>query len=109
MNTIQTIITLGIAFLALISAGIGVVFGIKTVIKSRKDKTAAENWLFIMTVAKAAMSKAEESGAAGKDKKAIVIDAVKAACAEAGINADDFMDQLSAFIDNMIDFANTIK
>ena len=55
------------------------------------------------------MSKAEESGKKGKAKKEMVIDAVKAACQEAGIDADPFIDQLVAFIDQSISFANTIK
>ena len=60
-------------------------------------------------MALAAMSKAEESGKKGIDKKNMVIESVKEGCKAAGINLDAFIDQLVAFIDQSITFANTIK
>ena len=55
------------------------------------------------------MSKAEETGKTGADKKTIVIESVKEGCKAAGVNLDEFIDQLMAFIDQSITFANTIK
>lgn len=109
LDTIQQIIAIIAALAGLISTGIGAFITIKTLIKARTEKTLQENWELIKTMAMTAMSKAEESGKAGKEKKEIVIDAVKAGCKAAGINLDSFIDQLMAFIDQSIEFANTIK
>ena len=109
IQEIYLLVELIAALIGLIGTGVGSFFAIKTLIKSRKDKTFQENWEFIKQVAMSAMSKAEESGKQGKDKKQMVIDAVKEACKTAGINADAFIDQLMAFIDQSISFANTIK
>lgn len=109
ITTANGLIALITAFCGLIGTGVSAFFAIKTLIKSRKEKTAQENWNFIMTIARAAMSKAEESGKHGKDKKEMVIDAVKEGCKAAGIDAEPFINQLMAFIDQSIQFANTIK
>ena len=109
ITTANGLIALITALVGLIGTGISAFFAIKTLIKSRKEKTAQENWNFIMEVARAAMSKAEESGKKGKAKKEMVINAVKESCKAAGINIDGFIDQLVAFIDQSISFANTIK
>jgi len=109
LQTANGLIALITAFVGLVGTGISAYFAIRTLIKSRKDKTAQENWTFIMTIAKAAMSKAEESGKSGKAKKEMVVDAVKEGCTAAGIDIAPFLDQLLAFIDQSIAFANTIK
>lgn len=108
LETWQQIVTLITGLVGLISAAIGVFFGIKSTIQKMKSQTADQNWQLIISVAKTAMESAEASGKSGADKKEMVIEAVKAALKEAGVNADDFMDQLSDYIDNMIEFANTI-
>lgn len=109
ITTANGLIALITALFGLIGTGVSAFFAIKTLIKSRKEKTAQENWNFIMTIARAAMSKAEESGKQGKAKKEMVIEAVKEGCRAAGFDADPFIDQLMAFIDQSIEFANTIK
>lgn len=93
----------------LIGSGIGLFFSIKSLIKSMKDKTFKENWELIKQIALTAMTKAEESGKQGADKKQMVVDAVIAGCKVAGIDVSVFMTQLSTFIDSSIEFANTIK
>ena len=96
--------------IALITALLGLIgTGVSALIKARKEKTLQENWELIKTMALAAMSKAEESGKTGADKKTMVIESVKEGCKAAGINLDAFIDQLVAFIDQSITFANTIK
>lgn len=109
IQEIYLLVELIAALIGLIGTGVGAFFAIKTLIKSRKDKTFQQNWEFIKQIAMSAMSKAEESGKKGKDKKEMVIDAVKEGCKAAGINLDAFIDQLTAFIDQSISFANTIK
>lgn len=109
LDTIQQIITLAVAFVSLIGAAVGVFATIKTLIAKRKGETKQSNLEFLKSAALAAMSKAEESGKSGKEKKEIVLDAIKAAAKEAGIDIEPFLDQLFAFIDNSIAFANTIK
>lgn len=109
ITTANGLIALITALLGLIGTGVSAFFAIKTLIKARKEKTFQENWELIKTMALAAMSKAEESGATGADKKTMVIESVKEGCKAAGINLDAFIDQLVAFIDQSITFANTIK
>ncbi len=109
ISTANGLIALITALVSLISAAVSVFFLIKKYIASAKDKTAQENWNTIMSLAKAAMTKAEEESKSGADKKTIVIESVKSSAKELGIDADDFLDQLSAFIDQSISFANTIK
>jgi hypothetical protein len=62
-----------------------------------------------MSMADAAMKEAEQSSLKGEDKKAMVINSVKAACKSAGIDIDNFLDQLSTYIDQTIDFVNHMK
>ena len=102
IQEIYLLVELIAALIGLIGTGVGAFFAIKTLIKSRKDKTFQQNWEFIKQIAMSAMSKAEESGKKGKAKKEMVIEAVKEGCKAAGINLD-------AFIDQSISFANTIK
>ena len=109
ITTANGLIALITAFAGLVGTGISLFFLIKNLIKSRKDEKSSDNWKFIMECARAAMSKAEESGKKGKAKKEMVIDAVKEACLTAGIDIGPFLDQLFAFIDQSIAFANTIK
>ena len=63
----------------------------------------------ICSMADAAMKEAEKSGKSGADKKELVINSVKAACKTAGIDLDAFIDQLGSYIDQCIDFANSIN
>jgi hypothetical protein len=63
----------------------------------------------IMEMADAAMKEAERSGRAGADKKEMVIEAVKAGCKAAGVNIDEFIDQLMDYIDQTIKFVNDMQ
>jgi hypothetical protein len=63
----------------------------------------------IMNMADAAMKEAERSGRAGADKKEMVIEAVKAGCKAAGVNIDEFIDQLMDYIDQTIKFVNDMQ
>ena len=108
LDIVQQVLAVIAALVGLVSTGVGAFFTIKTLIKSRKDKSAQDNWELIQTMALAAMSKAEESDAPGADKKAMVIDSVEAGCKAAGIDVSLFLGQLQAFIDKSITFANTI-
>ena len=112
MNWLETangVITLVIGLVSLLSAGVSVFFLVKTLLKTMKNNTADQNWKLIMKIADAAMIQVEKSSAKGAQKKEMVIDAVKAGCKEAGIECDDFIDQLVAYIDQCIDFANGFK
>lgn len=103
---IGAIIGLVSAGLALLSAAVGLGFKLYTVCKELvKDK----NWAKIMKIALTAMETAEKTGASGADKKAQVIEAVKAACDEMGVNAAPFMDDLSKYIDEIIDVTKKVN
>lgn len=109
LETANGIVTLISALIALIGTGIGVYFAIKNFIKLMKSNTKEQNWKLIMKIADAAMETAEKSGKKGADKKQIVIESVKASCKAAGINADEFIDQLVDYIDQTIAFVNSMK
>ena len=112
MNWLETangIVTLISALIALIGTGVGVYIAIKNFIKLIKSNTKEQNWKLIMKIADAAMETAEKSGKKGADKKQMVIESVKASCKAAGINADEFIDQLVDYIDQTIAFVNSMK
>ena len=109
ITTANGIITLVTGLVGLIGTAIGAYFAIKNWITVLKTKNAQGIWAMIMEMADAAMKEAERSGKAGADKKQMVIEAVKAGCRSAGVNLDDFIDQLSAYIDDTIKFVNDMK
>ena len=109
ITTANGIITIITGLVGLIGTGIGAYFAIKNWISVIKTKNAQGIWAMIMEMADAAMKEAEKSGKAGADKKQMVIDAVKAGCRAAGVNLDDFIDQLSNYIDDTIAFVNGMK
>lgn len=109
ISTANQIVVLITGIIGLIGTGIGAFFAIRNGVKAWKEKQAKEKWATIVAIADAAMKEAEASGKAGKDKKAMVISAVKAGCKAADINIDDFLDQLSDYIDQMISFVNQMS
>nr|DAR38025.1 MAG TPA: holin [Caudoviricetes sp.] len=109
LNMTQQVLTLLCGLMGLLTAGVSVFFAIKNFVSNLKNKKFTETWNLIMTIADNAMKEAEKTQKSGADKKAIVIEAVKAGCKTANINIDDFLDQLSAYIDQAIDFANSIN
>ena len=109
LETIYLIVELVTATLGLIGTGIGAFFAIKGFIKAFKEKDGKQKWALIMEMADAAMKEVEKSGAAGADKKTMVIEAVKASCKAAGLDLDEFIDQLSDYIDQTISFVNDMS
>ncbi len=109
LETANGIVTLISALIALIGTGTGVFFAIKNFIKLMKSNTKEQNWQLIMKITNAAMETAEASNKKGADKKQMVIESVKASCKAAGINADEFVDQLADYIDQTIAFVNSMK
>jgi hypothetical protein len=99
--------------LSLISTGLVLLGGLITVsvklYNAIKQIIKDKNWRKIIAIADRAMEAAEKSGASGADKKAQVIEAVKAGCLEMGIDAMEYIDQLSTYIDECIKFFNDMK
>jgi 3-hydroxyacyl-CoA dehydrogenase len=109
ITTANGIIALITGLVGLIGTGIGAYFAIKNWITVVKTKSSQEIWNMIMTIADEAMKEAEKSTLSGADKKQMVIDTVKTACRTAGVDLDMFIDQLSAYIDDTVKFANSFK
>ena len=109
LNTVQEIIALVTGLCGLVSAGIGAYFAIKNWIAVTKNKNAQEIWAMIMEIADTAMKEAEKSCKTGADKKTMVIESVKASCKAAGLDLDSFIDQLSDYIDQTINFVNAMS
>lgn len=106
VQTTNGVITLITGLCGLIMAGISGFFAIRSWIKLCKEKSGNEIWNMIMSMADAAIKEAEATGASGADKKTMVVEAVKAGCKAAGLDIDEFVDQLSAYIDQCIKFYN---
>lgn len=109
ITTVNGLIALITGLIGLIGTGIGAFFAIKNWIIATKEKSSKEIWELITKAADAAMKTAEESGKNGADKKEMVIEMVKSSCKASGLNIDAFMDQLSAYIDECISFANSLN
>lgn len=105
----EQIITLITGLLSLIPTAIAAYFAIKNFIAVTKEKSSKEIWALIMSLADAAMKEAEKSLQDGESKKQMVIDSVKAGCKSAGVDLDMFIDQLSDYIDDTIDFVNCMN
>lgn len=97
------------SLLGLISAACGAFFAVKNWITVLKTKQSSEVWALIMEIADSAMREAEASGAAGADKKSMVISAVKAGAEASGLDISAFLTQLDLYIDQTIDFVNKMK
>lgn len=108
-TTINGLIALITALLGLIGTGVSAFFAIKAFIKTLKQKNQSEVWALIMSIADAAMKDAEKSGKKGAEKKEMVISAIKASCEAAGLDITEFIDALSAYIDQTIKFVNDLK
>ena len=102
-QTAQGVLTLISGLIRLLVTGCSSFFLIKSWIKNVKNKSAKEIWAMIMSMADAAMQQVEQSTG---DKKQMAINIVKESAKAAGINIDDFLDQLSAYIDQCIAFFN---
>ena len=109
LTTAQGVLSLITGLIGLIGSGVGAFFAIKNFIKAAKTKSMNEIWSMIMSMADAAMKEAEASRKSGEDKKQMVLDAVKSGCKAANINIDAFIDQLSQYIDQTIDFVNKMS
>jgi len=109
ITTANGLIALITALVGLIGTGVGAFFTIKAYINAAKQKSKQELWAMITVAADAAMKTAEESGKKGADKKQMVIDMVKASLAANGLDIGAFIDQLSAYIDDCIKFANSLN
>ena len=109
LEQVYLLVELIAALFGLIGTGIGAFFAIKGWIKAFKEKDSKEKWALIMEMADAAIKEAEKSGASGADKKTMVIESVKAGCKAAGVNLDDFIDQLADYIDQTISFVNDMS
>lgn len=109
ITTANGIIVLITGLLGLIGTGIGAFFTVKGFLKAAKEKSANEIWTLVMSMADAAIKEAEKSKKSGQEKKQMVIESVKAACLAGGIDVSAFLDQLSAYIDQCISFANSLN
>lgn len=95
--------------LGLVGTCIGTYFAIKNWFSTLKEKTNKERWAILMEMADAAMTEAEASLASGEEKKQLVMDSINAAATAAGINMQEFTEQLSSYIDQTIAFVNKMK
>ena len=106
---IKEIFLLVTAFVGLVGTGVGLYFSIKKSVQAAKEKSLAENWNTLMAIADSAMQQAEASTLKGEDKKTMAMNIIKEGAKVAGINADDFLDKLNAYIEQSVNFFNGMK
>ena len=109
ISNISSLLPLIQGLIGLIPAAVGAFFAVKNWITVLKTKQSQEIWTLVMEIADKAMTEAEHSGASGADKKAMVIDAVKASATAAGLDVAGFIDQLGDYIDQTIEFFNKMN
>ncbi len=97
------------SLIGLLSTACGVFFAVKNWITVLKTKQSQEIWTLIMEIADKAMEEAERTGETGANKKAQVMESIKAAVSAAGLDITAFIDQVSAYIDDTIAFFNKMK
>lgn len=75
-----------------------------------KEIVKNKNWEKIIKIAYKAVEEAEKTGKSGAEKKEIAIAAVKAGCAEAGIELDvEQANKLADYIDELIEYFNNMS
>ena len=109
ITTANGIITLITGLFGLIGTGIGAYFAVKNWITVLKTKSSQEIWSMIMSIADEVMKEMEGSTFDHATRKQTVVDAVKTACKAAGVNLDPFIDQLSDYIDDTIQFVRDMQ
>ena len=62
-----------------------------------------------MEIADKAMKEAEQTALSGEDKKAMVIEAIRASATVANLPIDSFIVQVDDYIDQTIKFVNDMK
>jgi len=94
----------------LVGAIVALVPTIIKLVKTLKQVIKDKNWAKIMKMALAAMKQAEASHKDGKEKKQIVVEAVKAGCEELGIELDEkLLQDLSDYVDSLIHWHNEMS
>lgn len=103
------LISLITGLIGLLTAAATAYVSIKKVIKANKEKSLKEIWSLIMGFADAAILEAEQSNLKGLAKKDMVINCINVSAKVAGIDITPFTEQLSLYIDDCVDFANTFN
>lgn len=109
LGTANEVLALLTGLLGLIGTGVGTYFAIKNWIANVKTKNSQEIWVMLMEMADKAMEEAEQSQKSGEEKKTMVIDIVQESVKAAGLNIDQFADQLDIYIDQTIAFVNKMQ
>ena len=105
----ELVIALLTGLLGLVGAAISTFFAVRAWVKSLKGKNAQEVWSLLMEVADKAMEEAEKTALSGADKKTMALNIIKVSASAAGLDIAPFIEQLSLYIDQTIDFVNKMK
>jgi uncharacterized membrane protein len=104
MENVNFWVEIIVALLTGLVAAIPLVIKLVQVIK---DSVRAKNWTPLMQLILKLMAEAEENYSTGEEKKAYVLDSVKAL--ESSLNYDVDMDAISAMVDAIIDATKKIN
>lgn len=107
INEIITLVTLICGLIGAIGALIPTVIKL---IGALKEIVKNKEWQKIIKMAYKAVESAEATGKTGAEKKEIAISAVKAACAEAGVEiTEESLTKLGDYIDELIEYFNSMS
>lgn len=109
MDVFNELIVLLTGLLGLIGTGISTYIAFKNWQATQKEKTKAERWNLVMSIADIAMKEAERSLSSGAEKKELALNIIKASANSAGLDLDPFMNQLDDYIDQTIKFVNEMN
>ena len=109
ITSAQALVALITGLVGLISAGVTAFVAVRKVIAANKGKSLKEIWALVMKLADAAMVEVEKTDLKGASKKDKAITIVNAAATESGLDSTPFTEQLSAYIDQTVEFVNTFN
>jgi hypothetical protein len=109
IENLEMIIALITGLAGLVGTAISTYFAIKNWVAGLKDKKSNEIWGLIMDVADKAMEEAEKTSLAGADKKTMAINIIQGSAEVAKLDIAPFMQQLSTYIDQTINFVNKMS
>ena len=104
MENVNFWVEIIVALLTGLVAAIPLVIKLVQVIK---DSVKAKNWAPLMQILLKLMAEAEDNYSTGEEKKAYVMDSIKAL--ESSLNYDVDMDAISAMVDAIIDATKRIN
>lgn len=109
LDTANSVLVLLTGLIGLIGTGVSTYFAIKYWFQNIKTKSKQETWNMLMEIADKAMQEVEKTLPAGTDKKDKALSIINTSAQAAGLDINEFITQLDAYIDQTIEFVNKMQ